>query len=668
MDEGAENWEQRIPIRKRKWRPIPDDAVQTSTADSGTFSRTKQIKIDPKKLRPSTLAARKSENADFNLGSLILQLPNEILGHIILHLKPRDIGRLASTCTRFHSVIDQNHLWMLLTRNHYPGWRTRSPGSELFAASIEKWKREYAVHYTKGIRYQLLGSSGTKRRTQCSITDNKSCYGYKKLCCSRDHVFALDLASCLHVYRSRWEREPITNEFVYRRADWHIEFAQNVVDVTTDPRYDNNLRRYVYVLTQSDRMKSRRSQPNTRSSPSGSVGDNPIAGDKIDVFDERTCRRVFNMTFDPEMRFVSMKLTSVTSQQKTLYILTDAGKVYSLHLFESSLLNLGSEGMQVTLKSASKTLGEKVQNVMTSVGVVGFLTESGKLHLLVQRRSEFLDIFGHEAPFRVGIPQVIRHVAKVMSCSIGDRHLGFIDEYNRAFMVGNNRKGQLGTGDRIDRSTPVQVLYGKTLRLLFCSLNHTLAVVEHGNECEMLGTGCGHNGRLPGNSRGSVDFVHLDIKIPWSVRQVDSHKESMFLLSCYDMNHHIQYKEPPNQDSSQHLQLLAMKSQQELLMDFKKASNIIEKIKVIEAMMDRFTRSEELKQTTTGQKVTFPLKQQLKVSKQVSSKPSAEKVEPSPENRCSEELRLLRHAVEQLRLEAERVELDKKIVSDQTKG
>uniref|UniRef100_F6PI72 Uncharacterized protein n=3 Tax=Ciona intestinalis TaxID=7719 RepID=F6PI72_CIOIN len=235
-------------------------------------------------------------------------------------------------------------------------------------------------------------------------------------------------------------------------------------------------------------------------------------------------------------------------------------------------------------------------------------------------------------------------------------------------MVGNNRKGQLGTGDRIDRSTPVQVLYGKTLRLLFCSLNHTLAVVEHGNECEMLGTGCGHNGRLPGNSRGSVDFVHLDIKIPWSVRQVDSHKESMFLLSCYDMNHHIQYKEPPNQDSSQHLQLLAMKSQQELLMDFKKASNIIEKIKVIEAMMDRFTRSEELKQTTTGQKVTFPLKQQLKVSKQVSSKPSAEKVEPSPENRCSEELRLLRHAVEQLRLEAERVELDKKIVSDQTKG
>uniref|UniRef100_H2ZKP7 Uncharacterized protein n=1 Tax=Ciona savignyi TaxID=51511 RepID=H2ZKP7_CIOSA len=184
------------------------------------------------------------------------------------------------------------------------------------------------MHHTKGIKYQLLGSSGSKRRTQCAIIDNKSCYGYKKLCTSRDHVFALDMACCLHVYR--WEREAITNEFVYRRADWHTEFAHNVVDVTTDPRYDNNLRRYVYVLTQSERMRSRRSQPNTRSTPGIQSGCNenlPMAGDKIDVFDERTCRRVFNMTFDPEMRFVSMKLTSVTSQQKTLYILTDAGKV-----------------------------------------------------------------------------------------------------------------------------------------------------------------------------------------------------------------------------------------------------------------------------------------------------------------------------------------------------
>ena len=65
----------------------------------------------------------------------------------------------------------------------------------------------------------------------------------------------------------------------------------------------------------------------------------PISGDKIDVFDERSCRRVFNMTFDPEMKFVSMKLTSVTSQQKTLYILTDAGKVFVTKVHNSWLTN-----------------------------------------------------------------------------------------------------------------------------------------------------------------------------------------------------------------------------------------------------------------------------------------------------------------------------------------
>ena len=57
---------------------------------------------------------------------------------------------------------------------------------------------------------------------------------------------------------------------------------------------------------------------------------------------------------------------------------------------------------------------------------------------------------------------------QIVTCSIGDRHLGFIDEYNRAFVVGNNRYGQLGTGDRMDRSTPVQVLFNKAIKILHC--------------------------------------------------------------------------------------------------------------------------------------------------------------------------------------------------------
>ena len=49
--------------------------------------------------------------------------------------------------------------------------------------------------------------------------------------------------------------------------------------------------------------------------------------------------------------------------------------------------------------------------------------------------------------------------------------------------------------------------------ILLFSLNHSLAVVELGDHCIMLGTGCGNNGRMPGNARGSVEFVKLEIKV-----------------------------------------------------------------------------------------------------------------------------------------------------------
>ena len=59
---------------------------------------------------------------------------------------------------------------------------------------------------------------------------------------------------------------------------------------------------------------------------------------------------------------------------------------------------------------------------------------------------------------------------QIVSCSVAEKHLGFIDEYNRLFMVGNNRCGQLGTGDRMDRDCPVQVLGQCVIRDVKCGL------------------------------------------------------------------------------------------------------------------------------------------------------------------------------------------------------
>lgn len=70
-------------------------------------------------------------------------------------------------------------------------------------------------------------------------------------------------------------------------------------------------------------------------------------------------------------------------------------------------------------------------------------------------------------------------------------------------------------------------------QFLFFSLNHSLAVVESEERCVMLGTGCGNNGRLPGNARGSVEFVKLDVKVS-PTQQRCQLLSKFFLLSCRD--------------------------------------------------------------------------------------------------------------------------------------
>jgi F-box protein 24 len=447
-------------------------------------------------------------------------------------------------------------------------------------------------------------------------------------------------------------------DFLYKRVNWHSDFAKHVIDITSDPRYDNVHRRYVYVLTQSEGMRNRRTQHNTRSSSASNLNKGwnedgyPIAGDKIDVFDERSCRRVFNMTFDPEMRFVSMKLTSVATNQKTLYILTDLGKVYSLHLYESSLLNLGSDGMQVTLKSVSKNMGDKVAKIESSSGITCFLTETGKMFVSAIRRTDILEIFGR-VEIAPGIPQALPHVAKIVNCSVAEKHLGFIDEYNRLFMVGNNRCGQLGTGDRMDRAAPVQVLRRRVIRAIKCGLNHTLVIVENGLSCDMYGCGSGSNGRLPGIPKGTVQMEKLSVKVPWSVIQVDSHKECMFLLSCYDPQKKFEYKELQSSLSEQHIEQLSVKSQQELLMDVRRTQlSLGEKLRILETMVNHVIKGNQQNGGVLSEKF-----QQV-----LGSLPEGE---VASTNKGGRDLELLRSAVEQVRLDVERVELDRSIADTQ---
>lgn len=648
-------------LRKRKWKAAPNLTFESLSPSTLNDFQSKMKRLNNR----SSAEEMMDYLEEFDVEKQLLHLPNEILSKIAMYLDITAIGRITSTCQRFHSIVDENLFWKKIFKLTYPQWDKTA----LRLAHSDNWKRQVGLNHTKGIFYRVLGSGTNKAATRhlAKISDTAAAFGLKKLCCTRNHVFVLDFASCLHVYRSRFERVPGVNDYVYKKVEWHKEFAQNVIDMTTDPRYDSSHRRYVYVLTQSEGMRNRRDQVVIGSNDQPSVGFNkqgwPISGDKIDVFDERTCRRVFNMTFDPEMRFVSMKLTSFSSQQKTLYIVTDNGKVYSLHLFESTLLNLGSEGMQVTLKSASKNIGDKVARVETSVGLAGLITERGKLFVTAQRKSELADVFGRDIATKVSIPQPVQHVAKVVSCSVGDRHLGFVDEYNRAFLMGNNRYGQLGTGDRMDRHSPVQVLGSHTVRLIDCGLNHTLAVVEVGDTCEMMGTGSGNNGRLPGKPRGSLEFTTLSIEVPWSVRQIDAHKDSIFMLTCHDCEDQFEYKKRNSIEHDHFTQSLALKTQQELLMELRKSRDLTEKMKIIEVMAKHVGRglagspSPMLLNSTNFGNVFQHLANGINMP-QVRN----DAVEPSNSQQQMTDLAILHTAIELVRLETESMELDRRIL------
>lgn len=53
---------------------------------------------------------------------------------------------------------------------------------------------------TKALWYQCFGS-GHRGKITSQVTDISTSYGFKKICCSRDHIFALDFAGILHVFR-----------------------------------------------------------------------------------------------------------------------------------------------------------------------------------------------------------------------------------------------------------------------------------------------------------------------------------------------------------------------------------------------------------------------------------------------------------------------------------
>ncbi|KAG9338957.1 hypothetical protein JZ751_024347 [Albula glossodonta] len=125
---------------------------------------------------------------------------------------------------------------------------------------------------------------------------------------------------------------------------------------------------------------------------------------------------------------------------------------------------------------------------------------------------------------------------QVVKCSLGLTHLCLLEESGRVYMQGSNNHGQLGTGDKIDRREPTQVVLSLAPVDVFCGLNHSLALLRGATgEKEVQGCGCGRGGRLPGWAQGSPVFVRLNVKVPRNTRALCSSKYYLYLLCCHDI-------------------------------------------------------------------------------------------------------------------------------------
>ena len=151
---------------------------------------------------------------------------------------------------------------------------------------------------------------------------------------------------------------------------------------------------------------------------------------------------------------------------------------------------------------------------------------------------------------------------KIIHVSIGKRHIGFIDNKNNVYVMGQNNKGQLGLQDKIERYSPTIVLEDRIVRFLDCGEENTIACIEERSnwgelmEVYLYGTGQYIDGSLPGffiNRQAaslSTQFTKLNLpEIPRNLKSIHNLKGQLFLLSYYTMpdknifcNYKLNYK------------------------------------------------------------------------------------------------------------------------------
>ncbi|XP_029077557.1 F-box only protein 24 [Monodon monoceros] len=449
--------------------------------------------------------------------------PPELVEHIISFLPVRDVVSLGQTCHYFHEVCDSEGVWRRICHRLSP--RLREQGS-----GVQPWKRAAILNYTKGLYFQAFGG---RRRCLSKSVAPVLAHGYRRFLPTKDHVFILDYTGTIFFLKNAL----VSSTLGQKRACCYVVLCHGAKDFASDPRGDTIYRKYLYVLA-------------TREQPGVVDTAHSQSCDCVEVYLQSSGQRVFKITFHHAMSFKQMVLVGLETQ-RTLLLLTEEGKIYSLVVNEAQLDQPHSYTGQLTLRKVSHDLPHlRVACMASNQGSTLYITDQGGVYFEVHTPGVYRDLFGtleafdptyQQMPLPVSLP------AKVLFCALGYNHLGLVDEFGRIFMQGSNRYGQLGTGDKMDRGEPTQVRYLQQRPVaLWCGLNHSLVLSQCSDfSKELLGCGCGARGRLPGWPRGSASFVKLHIKVPLYASSLCPTRECLYMLSGHDIEHHPTYRDLP---------------------------------------------------------------------------------------------------------------------------
>ncbi|XP_017810165.1 F-box only protein 24 isoform X1 [Papio anubis] len=450
--------------------------------------------------------------------------PPELVEHIISFLPVRDLVALGQTCRYFHEVCDAEGVWRRICRRLSP--RLRDQGS-----GVRPWKRAAILNYTKGLYFQAFGG---RRRCLSKSVAPLLAHGYRRFLPTKDHVFILDYVGTLFFLKNALVST--LGQMQWKRACRYVVLCRGAKDFASDPRCDTVYRKYLYVLATREQQEV----VGTTSSR---------ACDCVEVYLQSSGQRVFKMTFHHSMTFKQIVLVGQETQ-RALLLLTEEGKIYSLVVNETQLDQPRSYTVQLALRKVSHYLPHLRVACMTSnQSSTLYVTDQGGVYFEVHTPGVYRDLFGTLQafdPLDQQMPLALSLPAKILFCALGYNHLGLVDEFGRIFMQGNNRYGQLGTGDKMDRGEPTQVRYLQRPITLWCGLNHSLVLSQSSEfSKELLGCGCGAGGRLPGWPKGSASFVKLQVKVPLCACALCATRECLYILSSHDIEQHTPYRDLP---------------------------------------------------------------------------------------------------------------------------